>query len=233
MSAPTAADLLQTWEHARTRGPVERALALAAVANPSAPPAELALLSVGRRDALLITLRAQLFGPQLVSVAACPACGEQVSLILDTAQLAATPSGPAELTVALGERMVRARPPSSADLIAVAGIRERGAARQVLLARCLGEDAPLDDAEASMLAQQLALADPLADVQLDLSCPACAQRWMASLDIAAFLWAELDLWARRLLREVHTLAAAYHWSEAAILALSPWRRRQYLELVEP
>ena len=34
----------------------------------------------------------------------------------------------------------------------------------------------------------------------------------------------------RILREVHTLAAAYGWSEAEILALSPARRRVYLEL---
>ena len=51
-------------------------------------------------------------------------------------------------------------------------------------------------------------------------------------DIAGFFWAELDAWARRLLREIHTLARFYGWSEAEILALSPLRRRCYLEMVQ-
>jgi hypothetical protein len=36
-----------------------------------------------------------------------------------------------------------------------------------------------------------------------------------------------------MLREVDTLAAAYHWAEADILALSPRRRQAYLELCAP
>jgi hypothetical protein len=38
--------------------------------------------------------------------------------------------------------------------------------------------------------------------------------------------------ARRLLREVHELARAYHWSEADILRLDRRRRRRYLALLE-
>ncbi len=37
--------------------------------------------------------------------------------------------------------------------------------------------------------------------------------------------------AERLLREVHTLARAYGWSEGAILELGSARRERYLELV--
>ena len=36
--------------------------------------------------------------------------------------------------------------------------------------------------------------------------------------------------ATRLLGEVHTLARAYHWREAEILAMSSRRRQAYLEL---
>ena len=38
--------------------------------------------------------------------------------------------------------------------------------------------------------------------------------------------------AKRLLMDVHLLARAYGWSEAEVLALSPARRRFYLEMVE-
>ena len=54
--------------------------------------------------------------------------------------------------------------------------------------------------------------------------------WSAPLDVPAFVWAEVDAWTRRLLVEVHSLAAAYGWNEHEILALSPVRRLSYLEL---
>ena len=77
----------------------------------------------------------------------------------------------------------------------------------------------------------MAAADPQADVELALSCPACGHAWPAAFDIASFLWTEVDAWARVLLHEIHALASAYGWREADILALSPRRRRAYLELI--
>ena len=38
-------------------------------------------------------------------------------------------------------------------------------------------------------------------------------------------------WAVRLLGEVHELASAYGWREHDVLALSPWRRQAYLQMV--
>jgi hypothetical protein len=51
------------------------------------------------------------------------------------------------------------------------------------------------------------------------------------LDIASYLWSEIHAWAGRMLRDVHALAAAYGWREADILAMSPWRRQAYLEMI--
>jgi hypothetical protein len=76
----------------------------------------------------------------------------------------------------------------------------------------------------------MAAADPRADVELALACPACAHEWTAAFDAAAFLWSELDAWTRRTLHDVHTLATAYGWTEAEVLALGR-RRHVYLELV--
>jgi hypothetical protein len=77
----------------------------------------------------------------------------------------------------------------------------------------------------------LAEADPLADVQLAVSCPSCGTRQQVSFDILSFFWTEIEAWAWRILREVHTLASAYGWHEHDILALSPRRRQSYLEMV--
>jgi hypothetical protein len=77
----------------------------------------------------------------------------------------------------------------------------------------------------------MAEADPQAEVELSLRCLMCGNQWLAPFDVVSFLWREIDAWATHILREVHQLASAYGWSERDILALSPLRRRHYLELI--
>ena len=73
--------------------------------------------------------------------------------------------------------------------------------------------------------------DPMAEIQIQLACPACTQHWPLILDIASFVWTEIATQAKRLLAEVHILARAYGWREADILAMSDRRRRHYLDMV--
>jgi hypothetical protein len=80
------------------------------------------------------------------------------------------------------------------------------------------------------LARRMGELDPQADVHTRVVCPECAHAWQAVFDIVSFLWAELDGWAQRFLRDVHVLASAYGWREDDVLALSPWRRQIYLQL---
>jgi hypothetical protein len=88
----------------------------------------------------------------------------------------------------------------------------------------------LPDHIVTVVATQMAAADPQADVELALSCPACAHGWQVVFDIADFFWQEIHAWAKVMLRSVHTLARAYGWREADVLALTPTRRQFYLEL---
>ena len=146
---------------------------------------------------------------------------------------------------------VRFRLPDSFDLAAVAGCREPEEARRLLLERCVlevvrkGGEAQetsgsnpdsialrdLPGEVVSGLSAQIGRADPGADIALDLTCPDCDHRWSITFDIVQFFWAEINNLAKRLLREVHTLARAYGWSEADILAMSAARRLAYLEMV--
>lgn len=93
-----------------------------------------------------------------------------------------------------------------------------------------GELAALPDPVLKRFAAAAEDADPGAELTLEIACPECGAATPAELDIAAYLWTELDAWARDLLLDVHLLASAYGWSEPEILALSPLRRRYYLEL---
>jgi hypothetical protein len=72
--------------------------------------------------------------------------------------------------------------------------------------------------------------DPQAEMLLDLSCPTCGHAWQAVFEIVTFLWTEIRVRARRLLREVDALARAYGWAEGDILAMSEARRGLYLQM---
>ena len=77
----------------------------------------------------------------------------------------------------------------------------------------------------------MAAADPQAEIEISLECPACTCHWTEIFDIDSFFWTELQAWAARILREIHQLASAYGWSEREILALPPLRRNTYLNLI--
>lgn len=235
MRVLSAADLLHVWEAARSQGPVRRALLLLAAAFPEHGIDPLADLPIGERDGLLLSLRAQLFGPQLSSVATCPACGEQVELNfnVDAIRVQGTPVGGEGATLMVAERAVRFRLPTSRDLLMITDHQQIAAGRAALLRRCLlTDDRPvLDPAVEAAVVAEIARRDPQADIRLALDCPVCAHHWEALFDIVSFLWSEIERWVTRLLHEIHILASAYGWREADILALSPARRSMYLELV--
>jgi hypothetical protein len=211
----SAAGTLDLWQEAEGRGPIERSLALAAVSG--RPLDELAALPIGQRDALLLELHAD---DALDATAACPACGEQAEFSVDTRALVAR---------AAHAKPGKWRPPDSTDVAAAAATGDAEAAEHVLLERCAGS-AVLSPDERAAVVEAMADADPLAEVLVDVSCPACGEDFVADLDIGAFVWADVRARAQRLLLEVDTLARAYGWTEAEVLALGERRRAAYIEL---
>jgi hypothetical protein len=100
-----------------------------------------------------------------------------------------------------------------------------------MVQRCLGtshNDLSPDVLAATTAAMEAA--DPLALIELGGACPHCNHAWSAFLDVATFVWSEVQQWAQRTLQEVHLLARAYGWSEDEILRLSPARRQAYLQI---
>jgi hypothetical protein len=238
--ALSAAAALDLWERAEPLAPHERALALARLAEPTAAAGELARLPLGRRDALLLRLRAQLAGPALQATAPCPRCGEELELSIDVDALLArqgqwAPPAPVELD----GFVVSWRSPTSEDVAAAAVAGDAASAERVLLARCVTaanspagamEPAALPEVVRAAVADAMAAADPLAEVLLELGCPACTAAVVVELDLAGFVWAELGARTRRLLRDVDVLARTYGWSEAEVLALGEQRRGAYVRL---
>lgn len=227
------AELLEIWESGLPAGPVRRALLLQGLAGETS-----ADLPVGARDRHLFATRRTLFGERLTERLTCPDCETEQEFDFDVANvLAIEPAATDRVAVESGDWHVVFRLPTSADLLAAAAAPP--AARSVLLARCAlvveHQGQPVDDEPpadvVALVANAAAEADPAADVRVAMPCVECGRRNTATVDIAAHLWAELDNWARSLLLDVHVLATAYGWTEPDVLALSPTRRRHYLELV--
>lgn len=249
----TAAQLFEVWERGRAEPPLRRSLTLLAAALPGLPEDELALRTVGRRDAALLGLRAATFGAELTSVTECPDCGARLESAFSVEDLLFAPPAAGEEeaeaprlhSVEAADSAVEFRLPTVADLLHVADDVEphgRGLldARRALLSRCVvaarrrGGAVGFEELPPEALAavsEGMAAADPQADLRLAFSCPGCSSRWEAPFDIAAFLWTELAAWVERTSRDVHVLASAYGWPEADILAMSPARRQLYLDQV--
>lgn len=236
-----ASELLQIWERGAGTPPALAILPLLLAACPEIPAERLPRLTIGERDALLLTQREWMFGPQLEAAATCPHCAERLEFALAVNDLRATPAlrdgrqlgQSAPLSAEIEGYQIEFRPPVIADA-------QQAATLEQLLERCLlsiSKDGEPQTARAlsptviEALNHQMAAADPQADAQMVLNCPACGHDWLAPFDIAAFLWEEIQTWAQRTLLEIHQIARAYGWSEAEILALTPARRQIYLSMI--
>jgi hypothetical protein len=255
-----AQSLLNIWELGQIRRPVRRALLLLCAACPDQNETSLAGLCIGRRDTLLFQFYQQMFGPRLNAAVTCPACGVQLEFSLLIPDLLQLKPADDPLEITHGEWRLRFRLPTSSDLIVLEKgevestpafpipdltspppITEPPSIAYTQLAKaCLveafheGVPSSASSVPAEALADlpaSMSAADPLAEVILSTTCPACAHQWPILLDIASFLWVEIEDIALHLLEEVHTLACAYGWREAEILALSAQRRRWYMERV--
>jgi hypothetical protein len=228
--------MMRAWETGQGRSLTDRALLLLAYACPESSWEALAALPIGERDSRLLTLREWTFGAALSSLVSCPACGDRLELNFTVADVRAAAAA-ASLSVEAHGYEVDFRLPTSADLIDVEGAAD--ARRQLLercvqAARCRGRKRAFSRLPARVLdvvVERMSEADPQANVQTALSCRHCAHRWQAIFDIVSFFWDELGSWVRRMLLDVHVLASAYGWREPDVLALSPWRRQYYLQLV--
>jgi hypothetical protein len=240
----SASTLLSLWERAAGHHPIDRALLVLCEVYPERSFEELAGLPVGRRDALLLRFYRSCFGSQLDGIGQCPKCGSHAEFGLRISDLIAQAGCEVEECVEQSYSCtgydLRFRLPSSLDLAAIVECRDVEDARKLLLRRCVlgvvskGSTVEVEDLPEGVIepltAEMLDL-DPLAELQLDLSCPSCDEGWQMILDVVCFLWERIEAEAKRLLREVHVLARAYAWSESDILQMSARRRRLYSEMV--
>jgi hypothetical protein len=233
MGALAGQQLLAAWELSRVLPEDEAVLSLLTLAWPERSTEELARLPLGERNALLLEMRAAVFGPRMEGFAICPECGAELELTADPRALVqALRSEPAEASAEIaGYHM---RPVNSLDLMASSYAASEEEARRILLARSLGleahELAELGESAAA-LAERFERVNASAEIRVRLECAGCRNRPVLDLDVARYLLREVAAAGRRLMAEIHELASAYGWSEAAIASMSAARRAAYLEML--
>jgi hypothetical protein len=221
--------LIDTWDRAAALARPWRELALLESAT-GIPVDELARLTIGERDRLLLALRIGTFGNRLDCETRCPACDTRLELSFDAFQLL-TPSPrreEADFEIVDDDWTVRFRLPTSNDIAAMPDADELALALTSVVS---GSESVSTARIRQRVSERMAVLDPQADISLDLGCVACEHRWQAPFDPAAFLFREVEAAVSRLTSEVHQLARAYAWSEESILAMGATRRRRYLDLV--
>lgn len=239
MRVPSALEVVRLWDWGRDKRSLDRALMALelALSDEGWDRERLLDLPVGRREALLLDLRALLIGPTLESHVTCPRCEETLEVTVDVdfvrVDTAATDPGRVFHHDAPSGRFAL-RLPTSRDVLALAHVAHPETSRRALLQRCLVGEARLEDlseADVAALAARLASEDPQSDFDLQVECRACGHTWTVVIDAIEFLWTELGQHVQILADEVHRLASAYGWPEREILALSASRRQLYLERV--
>ncbi len=257
MKSLANSDLLLLWEGGMRRHPLDRALLALGAAMPETSYERLADWPLGRRNRALADLRSRCFGNNLQGWIACASCGERLEFDLDSRVIADAGRDADERahsdageTIVVNQQAYRL--PTSRDLALAARESDARLAAVRIVENCrvapqrsadlpapcdatdIGDPAaePWSDEALEEIGERMAAADPLAETRLSLHCPKCESDWEETLDIAAFLWAEIEARARRLLREIHTLATAYGWTETEILSLGENRRARYVEMVQ-
>jgi hypothetical protein len=234
MRALSNADILSVWERGSRLHGLDQGLLVLSAAFPEAPSESLADWPLGRRNRALAALHCACFGPTLRGWLPCSRCGEKLEFEMDGRAIVgeAGEEGTIEPIVVVGHRF---RVPTSRELALAAQASDAQTAEIRMLEACrLDAGARVDwsPGEQEAIGLKLAAADPMAETRLAFHCPSCGNDWHDTLEIAAFLWAEIEGRAKRLLWEVHAIAAAYGWTEKEILALSSARRALYFEMVQ-
>lgn len=203
------------------------------------PGEELWALEIGQRTAWMLRIAIRSGAQSLVFRARCDAagCGEPIELELPIDELLSLDSRDASvLAVDLEERRVTIRRPTGVDQLAWAHASFddlRQATFTVASSLLLDEGGSISsEAELRAIEDALTEHDPLAHYTVSSVCPSCASHTQYDIDLTALAVEWLSVARSRMIETVHALARYYHWTEADIFAVAPWRREHYLRLVE-
>ena len=211
---------------------LDRLISLEGAATALASTAD---LTSSDRDRLLAAVYTETFGDRIESTVTCRRCESPFDLHFSLAELRGTMAAEtgrgAERYPDNTYRLPgtpRFRLPTGRDELAIAWLSP-AEARDQLRRRCLVEESHVGDEALEKALQQIA---PILDVELGAQCAECGTVQMVHFDIQSYLLRALLNEHRRLIADVHRLAAAFTWGFQDILSLSRSERRALVDLVQ-
>jgi hypothetical protein len=212
-------------------------------------------LTIGDRVALMLHLRRLSFGDGLHSVVSCPSCRESMSLD-SSVDIFLKPdylqkNKQQNYIINLEKYSLKIRPLTGADQELILDRYHNGdetgdattqggqlnKVEELARSSIISSDPPLSDQNTLTdnmvvsISSKLAELDPLADINLLLTCTSCRHSFQMPFSPEEFILKEIALRKNQLEREVHWLAFNYHWSEDAILSLPISKRKRYVDLI--
>lgn len=195
---------------------------------------ELAQDTPGERNRRCLDLHRRLVGRDIDAQTVCPHCRADIEFAVPVATICEQPPAEADvvLDVAGMPQAGRFRLPRMADLDRLPRDLDELVLAQYLADACRVEgEGPLPPQALARLADLFEQADPLAALEIALTCAECSADFAVPVEPADLVAREIDRLVDRMLREVHLLASAYGWSEDQVLAIPAARRARYLALV--
>lgn len=218
-------------------------------ADPNMPiaPEFFPQLEVGKRTEGLLVLAA-LSGAPLVDIhlrCANPACKEPMEVevsVDELRELQRTAEEAGRPAAAIGGERILFRRPTGADQAAWRRNRysdEQSAACAMAESLVVEEFrlayrrlAAREGRWADAVDRAMQEGDPLVDFRMRVSCPVCGEQESYRVDLIHHVIGRLRGIQQDLAVMLHRLASRYHWSEAEIFAVAPWRRERYLALID-
>lgn len=197
------------------------------------PRAQIAQLTIGDRERLVLAVWRLTFGARMELVLTCPHgdCGAPMDIDFEIAAEAAPPAPRSAVhRVVRDGAQARFRLPCGTDLEVLARQPEAGA--DALLDRCLVDVHGTLSASlrAAVEAEIAELSSGQGD-EMEAACPQCGRSFVAPFEPVTALLTRLGRGRDELDSDVHLLSLHYHWPLDAILALPRPRRRAYVALL--
>jgi hypothetical protein len=195
-------------------------------------------LTLSDRDRLVAALHEHCFGDHVECLVTCDQCGAsfeltfQLSLMLRGLRVSAPADleGPDESGRYRLPDGTRFRLPTTEDERAIAGLPSDQAVRH-LLQRCVESGDPFE-ASAAVQEAMDGLA-PLLSLGVPIDCAECQAPQEVEFDMVRFFLSAVARERAILLREIHAIAASYHWRRDEILDLTRSERRAFVSLILP
>jgi len=235
--------IVDCWEKCNDQHSLEAPLTLLNSVIPSKSKKDFAGMDIGKRNSFLFHVREKLFGKGMNFLTYCPNCNTKLESVFSFKDIAFPEEKNQKefFEFSSANYKIRYRLPNSYDLASASKCKDIVSARNEILNRCileLFEDekaipiSVLPEEIISQLSCEMSDKNPYAEIRLNLVCQDCNHTWTSILDIASFILSEINFYAQNILRDVHALASAYHWSESDIFKMSPDRRNWYINLIE-